>query len=264
MSERSIVVTGSKGGVGTTTVALNLAVHMARMTKKRIALLEFARPFGQIAVMLAAEPRFTLLDALERAGRLDEALLASLMTRHKSGVEILMGPRHLALSAEQRQTVTLEGLMRIFELARNVFDFVVIDLGFVNAAEWARVMQAADTLLLVCEPGALALGMLERYLRAVDSAGLDRAQFQMVINRARQNDDAMILEHERELGQAFFARLPNDYRQVSEAVSLGIPLTAAANNPLVARYRDMAARLMNAPNEDPRVLSHEAAALAPA
>ena len=252
MSERSIVVTGSKGGVGTTTVALNLAVHMARLTKKRIALLEFARPFGQIALMLDAEPRFTLLDALERAARLDEALLPSLMTRHKTGVEILMGPRHLALSAEQRQTVTLEGLLRVFELARNVFDFVVVDLGFVNAAEWARVMHDADTLLLVCEPGALALGMLERYLKAVDSAGLDRSQFQVVVNRSRQNDDSTISDYERELGQTFFARLPNDYRQVSEAVSLGIPLTAHANNPLVGRYRDMASRLVNPPAEDPR------------
>jgi pilus assembly protein CpaE len=249
LGERSIIVTGSKGGVGTTTVALNLAVHMARMTKKRIGLLEFARPFGQIALMLDAEPRFTLLDALERAPRLDESLLPSLMTRHKSGVEILMGPRHLALSAEQRQTVTLESLLRIFELARSVFDFVVVDLGFVNAAEWARVMHDADTLLLVCEPGALALGMLERYLKAVDSAGLDRAQFQVVVNRSRQNDDSAISAHERELNQTFFARLPNDYRQVSEAVSLGIPLTAVANNPLVARYRDMAAKLINPPVE---------------
>jgi len=73
VSERSIVVTGSKGGVGTTTVALNLAVHIARMTKKRIALLEFARPFGQIARMLDAKPRFTLLDALAHAARLDQA-----------------------------------------------------------------------------------------------------------------------------------------------------------------------------------------------
>ncbi len=261
MSERSIVVTGSKGGVGTTTVALNLAVHMARLTKKRIALLEFARPFGQIALMLDAEPRFTLLDALERAARLDEALLPSLMTRHKSGVEIMMGPRHLALSAEQRQTVTLEGLLRIFELARNVFDFVVVDLGFVNAAEWARVMHGADTLLLICEPGALAMGMLERYLNAVDSAGLDRSQFQVVVNRSRQNDDSIISEQERQLGQTFFVRLPNDYRQVSEAVSLGIPLTAVANNPLVARYRDMAAKLVNPQAEDPRPACEPSAAL---
>jgi pilus assembly protein CpaE len=88
LAERTIIVTGSKGGVGTTTVALNVAVHMAQLTKKRVALIEFARPFGQISLMLDFEPRFTVLDALERIDRLDSALLASLVTRHKTGVEI--------------------------------------------------------------------------------------------------------------------------------------------------------------------------------
>lgn len=121
-----------------------------------------------------------------------------------------------------------------------------MDLGFVNAAEWSRVLHTADTLLLIAEPSALALGMLQRYLHALDSACLDRARFQIIINRARQNDDDPVVESEKILKQSFFACLPNDYRQVSEAVTLGIPLTAASNNPLVGRYREVATRLVAA------------------
>ena len=239
MAEQTIIVTGSKGGAGTTTVALNVATQIAQLTKKRTALLELARPFGQIALMLDIEPRFTLLDALDRGVRLDAAVLASLMTRHKIG----LGARHLALTAEQRQRATIDGLLHILEMAQAAYDFVIVDLGFVNAAEWARVLQAAGTLLLVSEPSELALGMLRRYLEAVDSAGLEREHFRIVINRARQNDEEMIFRHESSLRQTFFAQLPNDYRQVSDAVKLGIPLVANSNNPLVARYRQMVMQL---------------------
>ena len=245
MAEQTIIVTGSKGGAGTTTAALNVAMQIAQLTKKRTALVELARPFGQIALMLGIEPRFTLLDALDRGERLDAAVLASLMTRHKIGVEMLLGARHLALTAEQRQRATIDGLLHILETAQSVYDFVVVDLGFVNAAEWARVLHAAGTLLLISEPSELALGMLLRYLEAVDSAGLEREHFQIVINRARQNDEEMIFRHQSSLRQTFFAQLPNDYRQVSDAVKLGIPLVASSNNPLVARYRQMAGQLVN-------------------
>jgi pilus assembly protein CpaE len=261
MAERSIIVTGSRGGAGTTTVALNLAVQIAQLTKKRVALLELARPFGQIALMLDVEPRFTLQDALDRGERLDEALLVSLMTRHKIRVEILMGARHLALASDQRQRVTIEGLVHIFKLAQAAYDFVIVDLGFVNVAEWARVLHCADALLLVSEPSDLALGMLVRYLDAVDSAGLERDRFQIVINRSRQNDDATIAAHERLLRQTFFAQLPNDYRQVSEAIKLGVPLTTSSNNALIGRYREMASRLVSAPLEDSKVSRDTAAVL---
>lgn len=218
MAERSIIVTGSKGGAGTTTVALNLAVQIAQPTKKRVALLELARPFGQIALMLDVEPRFTLQDALDRGERLDEAVLVSLTTRHKIGVEILMGARHLALHSDQRQ------------------------------------------LLLISEPSDLAPGMLVRYLDAVDSAGLERDLFQIVINHSRQNDDATIAAHERQLRQTFFAQLPNDYRQVSEAIKLRVPLTTSSNNALIGRYREMASRLVS-PSLEGSKLSRDTAAV---
>jgi pilus assembly protein CpaE len=253
VAERVIIAVGAKGGVGTSTVALNLAVQAAQLTKKRVALLEFARPFGQIALMLDAQPRFTLMDALERAERLDERLLASLTEKHKTGIDILTGPLHAALRDEQRPHVTLEGFVKIAQLAREAYDYVVIDLGFVNAAEWARLLQLAEDLLLVTEPSALAVGMLERYLHAATSAGLDASRFQIVVNRWRQNDEDFVARRLAALKQTLLAKLPNDYRQVSEAVSFGTPLAASSNNQLHARYRKMAADLLSPrPVEAPR------------
>ena len=91
------------------------------------------------------------------------------------------------------------------------------------------------------------MGMLKRYLDAVDSSGIDRARFQIVINRALRSDEEPVAPSDNNLKQSFFARLPNDFRQVSEAVTLGIPLLTSSKSSLVGRYRDLAARLLAQP-----------------
>lgn len=255
MPDNTIIGTGSKGGVGTTTVALNLAVQLAMQTRKRAGLLDLARPFGQISLMLDLEPRFTILDALERIERLDEALLASMAMRHKTGVEILAGPLHAPMKAEQRQSVTFAALTKLVEIASRAFDCVVIDIGVVNAAEWAPVLSHADTLLLVAEPSVLALTMIARHISAAAPAGVDSSRIQVIVNRWRQNDDAALAAFERcPDAPPILTRLPNDYRQLTEALNLGMPLTGSSNNLLLSRYRTLASRVgekfdRNRPNQ---------------
>ena len=241
MPQNTIIVTGSKGGVGTTTVALNLAVQLAMQTRKRIGLLDLARPFGQISLMLDLEPRFTILDALERIDRLDESLLASMAMRHKTGVELLAGPLHAPMKAEQRQSVTLAALTKLVEISGRVFDCVVIDMGVVNVAEWAPVLGYAATLLLVVEPSVLALGMVARHISAALPAGIDCGRIRVIVNRWRQNDDVILASFEKQGSPPIITRLPNDYRQLSEALTFGMPLTGSSNNLLLSRYRALAA-----------------------
>jgi pilus assembly protein CpaE len=240
VNDNTTIVTGSKGGVGTTTVALNLAVQLAMWTRKRVGLLDLARPFGQISLMLDLEPRFTILDALQRIDRLDEAVLASMAMRHKTGVEVLAGPLHAQMKAEQRQSVTLAALTRLVEIAARAFEFSVIDMGVVNAAEWAPVLSHAGTLLLVTEPTVLALGMVARHIAAAAPAGVDCERIQVVVNRQRQNDEPMLAAFQKQGSRPILARLPNDFRQLTEALTLGMPLTGSSNNLLLSRYRALA------------------------
>lgn len=240
LADKSILVTGSKGGVGTTTVTLNLGVQLALLTKKSVALLDMARPFGQVSMMLDMEPRFTILDALERIDRLDEALLASMTMRHKTGVQLLAGPLHAPMKAGQRQSVTIQALSKLIQIADRAFDFVVVDVGVVNAAEWSLVLREAPAILLVAEPSLLALGMIERHMAAAAPAGVDCSRIQVVLNRWRQNDGEMLASFTEKHARPILARLPNDYRQLTESLSMGMPLTGTTSNALLARYRDLA------------------------
>lgn len=182
LAGQTIIVTGSKGGVRATNVALNQSVQLALQTKRRVALLDFARPFGQISMMLDLEPRLTVLDALERIERLDERILASMVVKHKTGVEILPGPLHAPMKAEQRHRVTLESFARLVEIADRAFDLVVVDIGVVNAAEWALVLRSVRVILLVAEPTVLALGRVKSHVAAAAPAGIDPRRIYYVIN----------------------------------------------------------------------------------
>lgn len=249
MTENILIVTGSKGGVGTTTVALNLGVQLASQSRRRVGLLDLARPFGQISMMLDFEPRFTILDALERIERLDETGLASLAMKHKAGIEILAGPLHAPMKPDQRQSVTLGALTRLVEISSRAFEWVVIDIGVINAAEWAPVLCAAGTILLIAEPSALALGMIHRHIAVAGAAGVNCERIHIVANRWRQNDGEALANFERIHNQTVLTRLPNDYRQATEAVALGMPLVGSASNALLSRYRDLATWVLARAND---------------
>jgi len=92
---RLMAVLGTKGGVGTSTVAVNLAVHLARIPSKKTLLLDFSRPMGDVAALLDLKPKFQVRDALENVKRLDATLFEGLLTAHKSGLKVLCGATRL-------------------------------------------------------------------------------------------------------------------------------------------------------------------------
>jgi len=85
------VFLGAKGGAGTTTVAVNCAVELARLTKRPTAIIDLKPSLGEVALFLGVRPRFTVLDALENLHRLDREFLRELMAHHKSDLDILAG-----------------------------------------------------------------------------------------------------------------------------------------------------------------------------
>ena len=239
--EKLTLVMGSKGGVGTSTIAVNLAVQLLQVTGKRVALLDFARPVGHVNLLLDLQARFTVRDAAENIERLDSHFLSQLMTRHKSGVEVLAGVPH----TEEWQQVPPLALPGVVNVVQSSYDYVVMDYGSAYSMEWlsALVLRQARNVLLVAEPNVPALWTLERHVAALSSIWGDKERIRIVINRWSKADEEALKGLEKKLQCHIYARLPNDYPQVSEAVNLGMPLNRNHNNPLVARFRQLAVQL---------------------
>jgi pilus assembly protein CpaE len=237
--DKLIVVMGSKGGVGATTVGVNLGVQLATFARKRVALLDFARPLGNVHLLLDLHPRFTVRDAVDNLDRLDTHFFAGLMTQHKTKLEILGG----ALQPEEWQTIPVPPLERVVNVAQNLFDVVLLDMGSQFSSEWSPILRMARMILIVAEANVPALWTLERRLVALKGFGVEPDRARIIINRWHKGDDEVLRSVQKDINRPIFACLPNDFRKASESVNLGTPLMENHNNVLSGRYRQIASQL---------------------
>jgi pilus assembly protein CpaE len=240
VERKLVVVMGSKGGVGTTTVAVNLGAQLAKMTQKRVILLDLARPFGHVSLLLDLRARFSIRDAAGNLERLDSHFFNALLTHHeKSGLEVLAG----ASDPDEWHGIAASALARVVNVAQSCNDYVLTDVGCLYSLELRPILQMARMVMLVAEADVPALWTLERHLTKMSAWGIDPANCRVIINRWHRTDEEALKAFEKRTKQPIFARLPNDFRQVSEAVNLGAPLSRNHNNPLVSNFQQLASRL---------------------
>jgi pilus assembly protein CpaE len=237
--DRLIVVMGSKGGVGTTTVAVNVGVQLANYARKHVALLDFANPLGNVHLLLDLHPKFTVRDAVDNLDRLDSHFFAGLMTRHKTKLEVLGG----ATQPEEWQTIPVPMLDRVVNVAQNNFDMVLVDMGSQFSSEWSSILRMARMILIVAEANVPALWTLERRLLALKGFGVEIDRARVIINRWHKGDEEVLKGIQKDINRPVFACLPNDFRMASNAVNLGTPMHENGNNALGSRYRQIAGQL---------------------
>jgi len=237
--DRLIVVMGSKGGVGTTTVAVNIGVQLATYARKHVALLDFANPLGNVHLLLDLHPKFTVRDAVDSLDRLDSHFFAGLMTRHKTKLEVLGG----ATQPEEWQTIPVPMLDRVVNVAQNNFDMVLVDMGSQFSSEWSSILRMARMILIVAEANVPALWTLERRLLALKGFGIDLDRARVIINRWHKGDEEVLKGIQKDNNRPVFACLPNDFRMASNAINLGTPMHENGNNALGSRYRQIAGQL---------------------
>jgi pilus assembly protein CpaE len=238
--DKLIVVMGAKGGVGATTVAVNLGVQLATFARKRTVLLDFARPLGNIHLLLDLHPKFGIRDAVEGLERLDSHFMAGLLTKHKTKLEVLGG----TTQPEEWQSIDVNVLDRVVNVAQNSFDVVLLDMGSQFSGEWAAILRSARMILIVSEANVPSLWTLERRLLALKGFGIPQDRARIIINRWHKGDDEVLRSIQKDINRPIFASLPNDFRKASQSVNLGTPLMENHNNMLSSRYRQIAGQLV--------------------
>jgi pilus assembly protein CpaE len=234
------VFLGAKGGAGTTTVAVNCAVELARLTKRPTAIVDLKPCLGEVALFLGVRPRFSVLDAIDNLHRLDPGFLRELVSRHKSGLDILAGSEQFDRPGAQ-DAGAVEELLRVLG---KLYDYVVIDVGNLINACAVAALYAADTVFLVANPDVPSIRNAQRLVDRVRQLGAGSERIKVLLNRTTDQHLIAPKQIETALGYGIHHSFASDYRTVSTALNSGVPITMTNHSEISAQFGSFTKQLV--------------------
>lgn len=220
-----IAVAGATGGVGSTSVAVNLGCALAREQTHSVVLVDLDLSLGDADVFLDTIPDYTLVDVAQNVTRLDFSLLKRSLTKHSSGVFLLPRPVQL----EDTSLVSSEDLQRVIGLLKATFTHMVIDLSKSYSPIDQVALRAANEILLVTQLDLPCLRNIVRLLASFSQMEGMAEKVKIVVNRVGLDSGHITLKKAKDtIGRDIFWQLPNDFRTVIEARNNGVPLIEQA------------------------------------
>ena len=240
---RVISVYSTKGGLGVTSMATNLAVCLAEVAPGGTILVDLDTRQSDIATCLNLRPTYSVLDALDNLERLDESYLRGLLVRHSSGLMVLPGPTRMErthLGAEQVRT----GL----EIIRSCFTNVVLDLRHDTDSGTIAALEASDTVLFLTGLDVCALRSGAAGLAMFRQLGLNLQKVQVIVMREGTGTDVTPKNARETLGVAITWKTPSDYHTMVASINSGQPVVTASPRSRIAKnLRQLAGTLMETP-----------------
>jgi pilus assembly protein CpaE len=210
-----IALWGSKGGVGTTFLAVNLGAELSPVQRVCVVDLDFS--MGDAAAMLDMQPAQTMLDLLRNVHRLDERMLAGSVAVHASKLHVLAQPTDL----EQREEVRGDMVMKVLTAVARSYQYVIVDCGSRLDEATLTAATVADRLLLIATPDVPAIRNTWRRLQLIERLGIERDRVHLVVNRIdRKTPELTLSEIETNLNRKVDASVGED-RAVVRAVNHG-------------------------------------------
>jgi pilus assembly protein CpaE len=223
---------GAKGGVGATTVAVNVAAALAKAVPGGTMLADLHMTYGDAAVLLGVEPRFSIADAFDNMHRMDAAVLKGLVTDSASGVQLLASSERPAAA-----TPDVAQLRSLINLAATQYTNLVLDVPRASPAV-LDALEAAGTIVLVINQELSTVRSAARLSSALQQRyGRDRVQ--LVVNRFDDRAEIAQRDVERVTGLAAKHMLPNQYAGASGSQTAGRPLVLESGSKLGASLKTL-------------------------
>ena len=235
---RLVTVFSPKGGVGTTTVAVNLALVAAESQPNKVLLMDLDLSFGQVASHLNLMPKQTLLElSRDEAAQRDTDLFRTYVIHHASGLHILASPPSPTYSA----LISTEQIEAAVTRALDGYEVVVVDAGTAVDQRLAVLFSQSESVVVPVVPEIPALNAIHTLLDQLAESGRIGAQTLFVLNHTFSRDLLKQSDVESALGGKISADLPYDPMVYLKAVNEGVPVVRGApGSPVAQRFRSLA------------------------
>jgi pilus assembly protein CpaE len=235
---------GAKGGVGTTTLAVNCAVELAGK-KKQTLVMDMKQGLGDVSLFLGVRSRFSLVDALDAEGRLDREYLNGLVAKHVSGVELLPGSDQFERPGSN-DGPTIEHILRLIS-AR--YEYAVVDAGAQITGCGLAAMYMSELICVVINPDVPSIRNGQRIIERISEMGSCGERVRVLLNRAAAPYPIPLTQIQEALGQKVHLTFPPDYRTVATALNSGVPLTFSDNSDMAEQFKRLTALILNPKGE---------------
>lgn len=224
-SSKIIAIAGSSGGVGSTSLAVNLGCALASDEANSVALVDLDIALGDADVFLDTIPDYTLADVAQNITRLDFSLLKRSLTKHSSGLYLLPRPVQL----QEAELITADDLQRVIGLLKATYSHVLIDISKGYNDIDMLALQEAQHILLVTQLDLPCLRNVVRLMMSFAEVEGLQEKTRIVVNRVGLDSGQISLKKAQEtIGGEIFWQIPNDYRVMSEVRNNGVPLMEQA------------------------------------
>lgn len=217
-----ISVFSNKGGIGKTSLATNLALELAKITKENIALIDLNFQMGDITTFLDLKPSFNISYMLENLDKINETFLLSTLERYKStSLYVLADPPYF----KQADNIQPKQITRLFDTLKETFSYIIVDAEASFDGKNIAALDNSDLIMLVTVANLPALRNTQRCLELFEKLGYDKEKIKIVVNRYMENDEIKEVDIEKVLSKDIYWKIPNNYFAIMSAINKGIPVS---------------------------------------
>jgi len=228
-----ISVIGTIGGCGASSLAVNLAMELNEICKKHntdsgtrnVALVDLDFRYGQLGTMLDLQADYTIADLAETPEQLDPAVIDKAMVKHSSGLHLLARPNQFS----QADQITAAHCSAVLNSLQRMYEYVVVDGPNRFDPGGSAVLDLADTNLLVIQLLVTSVRNVHRMLEELREGGYNLNRFKLICNRVGRESSHLGIEHvEKTLNMKVMHEIPDDWKSMSAAINMGVPLIESA------------------------------------